>query len=535
MKLRTGVVRTALAAALVAAGFSNAQAAVRIWSSNSSTDYNLAGNWTAAVAPNGADEYSMGAVGTIDAILTANAPVNGLIFTDGRDVILDTSTFQLLPDGGAANDIAVTGAVSRNHTIRGDKTGTGDLVLNANSAFIVNVASGSSLTFDATIDNPGSGNTATRFIKSGPGLTELAADSSAIWASTGNPGASFTPVTVRAGVLTLSSVGARGASTNSVSAYQAAVGETGGQGGGTLRLAANFGDINDYGGTNNTQGFLELSGRGWTGGSFATGEGSLRNTVGDNFITTTNGGDVRFANNGDVAEDAVRIRVDSGTSLTISTPIINGALFNPVVPNFEKTGPGLLVFDTSAKSYTGNTVVMEGELRMNATYTGGGSFTVNSGATLGGTGSVGASSVLVNASGILAPGASIGALAAGSVSGAGTLAIEYSGDAGGDLIDLLNVSGNLDITSLAVDFSLITGGNPLDDSAVIFAKYGSLTGVAFAAESGTPTGYVIDYDYNDGLTSTNIALVPVPEPGTVVLAAIAVLGLGLSHRRLSKA
>lgn len=530
MRLQPRSRRSVLAMGILLAGVSNATAATRTWNSIASTDFNLATNWAANAVPHPDHENSMGAAGTVDSTLTANATVNGLIFTNGRSVILDTSTFQLITDGGAANDIAVTGSGGA-HTITGDK-GAADLRFSHNSNNQINVAGGSSLQIDATIGGPvGAINTAFRFLKDGAGEVELAADNSATWVSLGNPGASFTPLTVRGGVVTLSSVGAKGASTNNVSVYQGSAAQSDSQGGGTLRLAASPGDFNAFGGTNSTQGFLELSGRGWTGGDFATGEGSLRNTVGDNFITTSNGGSVRIANNGSVAEDGVRIRVDLGTSLTISTPILNGALFNPTVPTLEKTGAGLLAFDSTDKSYTGNTLVMEGTLQMNSNYTGGGNFTVNSGAMLAGTGGIGASGVTVNAGGFLAPGASIESLDVGSATGAGTLLIEYDGEAGADLIDLLNVSGDLNILNMAVDFALLPLGNPLDDAAIIFAKYGSRTGSAFVSEANVPSGYYIDYAYFDGVSDTNIALVTIPEPATFSLVGIALAVSCLSARR----
>ena len=537
MKVRMNVRSIAILLGIAMTVSSQSEAATRLWSSNASTDFNLAGNWNTAVAPNAADEYSMGAVNTVDSTMTANATVNGLIFTNGRNVTLDLAALQLTLDGGAANDIAVTG-YGGSHLIIGDKVGS-DLLFTNNAVNQINVAGGSSLEIDATIRGPiGAINTAFRFVKDGAGAVELSADSSATWVSLGNPSSTFTPLTIRGGVLTLSSVGARGANTNNVSVFQGSAAQSDNQGGGTLRLAANFGDINDFGGTTPTQGFLELSGRGWTGGSFGTGEGSLHNTLGDNFVTTTNGGEVRFANNGNFAESAVRIRIASGTSLTVSTPIINGALFNPAVPDLEKVGPGLLVFDTSDKSYTGNTTVMEGTLRVNANYTGGADFNVDNGAILQGTGDLvnATSDLSIDGGGTLAPGASIGTFSVGGSvdllsdgNGNSILAIEYDGIAGlaNDLIDKLIVDGDLDITAGTLSFA---GLDDLDDAALVFASYGSLTGATFASVAGIPTNYQVVYGYNDGFSSNNIALVQVPEPGAIGLALIG-LGSAILVRR----
>ena len=157
---------------------------------------------------------------------------------------------------------------------------------------------------------------------------------------------------------------------------------------------------------------------------------------------------------------------------------------------------------------------------------------VASGATLGGTGSIGASVVTVDAGGFLAPGASIESLDVGGATINGTLAVEYQGvaGAGNDLIDLLNVAGGLDITNATLDFSDL--GGTVDDGALIFAKYGSLTGTQFASVTGLlPANYTIDYAYNDGASSNNIALVQVPEPCSLGLAGVMLLGLCICHRR----
>ncbi|RYD34617.1 MAG: PEP-CTERM sorting domain-containing protein, partial [Verrucomicrobiaceae bacterium] len=155
----------------------------------------------------------------------------------------------------------------------------------------------------------------------------------------------------------------------------------------------------------------------------------------------------------------------------------------------------------------------------------GSAVTVANGAKLGGTGTVGA--VTVNSGGTVGGGNSIGTLAASSAVINGTLDVEFDGTGAGT-VDLLAVTGNLDITNAIVDFSLI--GAPADDAAYVFASYGTLTGTIFASITGDlPAGYHIDYAFNNGVTSTNIALV-VPEPGAMLLGGLSLLGL-LRRRR----
>lgn len=539
MKLRFVKINVALNAAVVGMMLiytAQVQAVSRVWISNSSTDFNLGNNWSPAGAPTGADDLSIGSSNTSDATLTANATINSLIFTNGRSVQVDTGTFTLTPDGGVgtgATDISVTGA---GHVITGDKNAA-DLLFSESGNYIVTTFANSSLRIEGTIGNFGLN---TRLLKDGSGSLEFAADNSASWTPKGTTAATFQPITVRGGVLTLSAVGARGSSTSSLSTYQGTASQSGGTGGGTIRLAADFGEIND-GTTFATQGFLELSGRGWTGGSFATGEGALYNTVGHNSLTTSNGGDLRFGNNGSVLETGVRIRVADSTSLTVSVPIVDGAGANLTngIPTFEKTGPGLLVFNGSNKSYSGNTSVMEGTLQFDATYNGAGDFIVNSGATLGGIGNLGASSVAL--SGTLAPGASAGTFTSGGLEilDGSAFAFELNpndttiGSGVNDLVvtGLLDLSGVSDATTLTLDVSdAVTSGD--------FAGIGTWTLFQFAGSSGlidpndiAISGLAPGYTGVIGFDAGAITLSVVPEPGSIALIGMALGGLGFIRRR----
>jgi len=63
----------------------------------------------------------------------------------------------------------------------------------------------------------------------------------------------------------------------------------------------------------------------------------------------------------------------------------------------------------------------------------------------------------------------------------------------------------------------------------VFASYGSLPVEPFANVIDLPAGYQIDYHYNDGFDTKNIALVAVPEPAGV--GALAAVGVALAARR----
>ena len=142
------------------------------------------------------------------------------------------------------------------------------------------------------------------------------------------------------------------------------------------------------------------------------------------------------------------------------------------------------------------------------------------GGTLGGNGSV--LSVAESANGTIGPGNSIGTLSViQNAALAGHLAVQLNG-AGAGSADLLNVAGSLTLTGGTVDFSTLAGGTAPDDSAYVFASYGTLVGT-FAAVTGLPNGYAIDYAYSNGVSTNNIALVQsaVPEPAGLALLSLA--------------
>ena len=189
---------------------------------------------------------------------------------------------------------------------------------------------------------------------------------------------------------------------------------------------------------------------------------------------------------------------------------------------FTKTGTGTLTL-SGTNTYTGPTTVAAGVLAVDGSIAGSSLTTVNDGAKLQGIGTLGATTV--NAGGHVAPGNSIGTLnVSGNMTINGTLDVEYDG--GGSLIDLLAVTGTLDITNATVDFAPMNSA--LTGSPYIFATYGTLAGTQFSLVTDLPDGYTIDYAYNNGTTATNIALVP--EPTAALLAGLGLLGL-LRRRR----
>lgn len=189
-----------------------------------------------------------------------------------------------------------------------------------------------------------------------------------------------------------------------------------------------------------------------------------------------------------------------------------------------KSGGGTLEL-TGNSTYNGATLVSAGTLLANGSI-GSSAVTVSSSATLGGNGSVGA--LTVDSGGSVAAGNSIGTLTAASAAIHGTMQVEFDG-AGAGTIDLLAVTGILDITNATVDFAQF--GDPLDDGSYIFASYGSLTGSAFASVIDLPSGYTIHYAFNDGISSNHIALVAIPEPAAALMGVLGLLALIGRRRR----
>jgi len=200
---------------------------------------------------------------------------------------------------------------------------------------------------------------------------------------------------------------------------------------------------------------------------------------------------------------------------------------------------------TGSNSYTGRTLVSAGTLALSAasnpiassgtidvaaasvldvsSVTGG--FVLASGQTLSGAGSV-AGGATAAAGSIVSPGgAAIATLTFGSnLNLLGTLAIDVSGTTA----DVAAVGGPLTLDPAStVSFTV---GSPLTEPAYVFATYASLVGT-FGSVTALPTGYTLDYNYLGG---NQVALVAVPEPGTLVIAATGCMIAGFRLARRSR-
>jgi len=212
--------------------------------------------------------------------------------------------------------------------------------------------------------------------------------------------------------------------------------------------------------------------------------------------------------------------------LTINTAaprLYRGSIIGDI--ELVKTGTGMQEL-RGISTYTGQTIVSNGTLRLNGAHFGGGQYSVMSGATLSGTGLIDAA-VHILADGIVAPGATSGSLVASNTFELdGTLQIELQNSGGlAGLSDLLDVNGLFDITNGTLQF--VFGGS-MTNAFYLFAEYDALSGASFANVINLPSGYSIDYQFGGG---NQIALV-IPEPATWMLLLTG-LGLLLALRRKS--
>lgn len=232
----------------------------------------------------------------------------------------------------------------------------------------------------------------------------------------------------------------------------------------------------------------------WGTGSFM-GAGTVRLVFG----STTANGKVTFTNpinlnTTDAFQRVIFVEQGAGgDSAELSGVLSPGTATGggPALTGINKLGNGILIL-SGANTYKGATTVSAGKLLINGDQTvATGPATVNSGATLGGTGTLGGA-ITVNPGGKLAPGIPVGTLnVVGNVAftGASNLAIDIDGATA----DRLNVTGSLTIATAALDVTEISAPTA---PVYVIANYGTIVGAAFASTSGVPAGYDVVIGYN---------------------------------------
>ncbi|MEM9479009.1 MAG: hypothetical protein AAGA58_05020 [Verrucomicrobiota bacterium] len=205
---------------------------------------------------------------------------------------------------------------------------------------------------------------------------------------------------------------------------------------------------------------------------------------------------------------AGRVEIGNGISLDVnggqSTPAFSGEFSGKL------TGAGGLKVRSSTFTVSGNSNDFQGntdlQLSMvkmtNSSGSAFGTGTVGvTGTVLGGIGSTSGNTTGDVAS-TLSPGLSPGTVGFGAnLTWPGTMGFEIDGTA----VDRVDVTGNLNLTGTTL--ALTETGSGATQNVYIIATYGTLTANNQTTATGIPVGYVIQYDYNDGNSSNNIALV----------------------------
>ena len=359
-------------------------------------------------------------------------------------------------------------------------------------------------------DSDGTGNNA--LIKVGAGTMVLSASNT----YTGN-------TTINGGVLELTATGKlyNGGWNNSAVVTVNA--------GGTWRMPdysyAGVGQLADYAQTRVISGgTIEV-----TGGTQNSGQDFTVDADGGTFrYSPANTADVltlRGNNNSDITLNG-SLTFDTVGNITVDDPADANSGIIAGTGSLIKTGSGTLTLN-AANTYTGATTVAAGTLVVDGSIASSSLTTVNAGATLMGSGTVGATTV----NGTLAPGNSIDTLIInGDLVLAGTSDFEI--DPNGvlaDLADLAAVSGNLTYGG-TLNVTNIGGAFSWGDTFNLFDWAGALTGNFTAVYLPTLTNPAWSWQNNLTLDGT---ITVVPEPAATLGLALLLSGALLRRRRHS--
>jgi autotransporter-associated beta strand protein len=481
-----------------------------------------------------------------------------------------SNTFTGLIGNGGTN-ISIVKDGSGTQTLSGANTYAGPTTINGGALRIQHASGLGATSGDTVVNGTGTANVANARLELAGSITVGAGESVTI-NGVGNFNGALTSATgnnIWLGGVTIGSAGTRIGATTSTSLEVRGVIDSGANPHGIIIRTANttnstviFSGANTYLG--NTQvliGKLQLDG------------GDNRLPVGTNlvFSSSTSNGGAELDMNGRNQEVA-GISISGGADVTLNGVNNNSATLSTLTVNtaaspsshsgylkgnlaLEKTGSELLALE-GINSYSGDTTVSDGTLRINGDHSGGGTYTVGVNGKLQGTGST---TSALNVSGVLSPGASVQTLASGTLNQLNGSTFEAELDSsvasssGADLQIVsgdLNLSGAVTLTlgdlasspvafALGTTFSLINYSGAWNNGLFTFGGDEIADGGEFTAGlnrwqldyNAADGGLNFDTEYLGGSDSfVNITAVVIPEPSAALLGGLGALLL-LRRRR----
>lgn len=443
------------------------------------------------------------------------------VLANGTTIQSDSAVNRILPNALFDSANVMTFGAGGELTFLGGMTQDADqtVVVNNNRVMVSSLASDTSALRNITKEGPGAllvtGN------RTQGGMTKVTGGTFGVAGSF-----SSQDVILNGGVLALNDAGLGGAFTRALGTTTSTMRWTNSGGFAAYGSNPSWGAANDL--TVNVGGAGATLTWGATSNFLASGQTLI---LGSN----VSNGTVNFQNGLNFGASDQTIQVNRGD--TAPAGRVDAVLSGVIASSgggFNKTGTGTLDL-TANNTYTGPTNVNAGTLLVDGNQSAAtGTVTVNSGATLGGSGTIGGN-VTVNSGGTLAPGNSTGILTTGSLSLASNsnFVLELNNAVPGTGYDQVIVKGSVTL-SLGNIVVVAGGGLTLGEKFYVVLNDGTdaVNGTFTQGSTVTSGSYTFTINYSDngdaGSVGNDVSLTvaSVPEPETWVLLIVGIAALG---------